>query len=60
MFWYSGKKISKMRIHWKILPKKEVIFKDPLKVSLTAEHSSQFIHEMSTSELGADLTLEYL
>lgn len=60
MLWHSGKRISKTRTHWKILPKNEVIFKDPLKVYLTAEHSSLFIHEISKSELLADLTLEYL
>lgn len=60
MLRHSGKKIYKTRTHWKIIPKKEVIFKDPLNVYLTAERSSLFIHEMRTSEPAADLTVEYL
>lgn len=32
MLWHSGKKIYKTGTHWKILSKKKVILKDPLKV----------------------------
>lgn len=34
MLWPSGKNIYKTETHWKILSKKKIILKDPLKVYL--------------------------